>query len=749
MALPFPHGKLQGQIGYQAVIDENDIITPGGTGGRFIGFGQIGTTAIANRASWALSTNIDYLYNTFAAKSLTYNQSVKFTSAGVSSYTLSGSVFCGDSTYPGALPTDPEGMRFLFSVVDPLGNSILDVSGNVVGVHSVVNGSNVPVYKQGFVTNPKVLFCTYDESGAVVTATYTIPASTVVRLVYAVESTLESMPVDAITKYALLGIDEVISSKIMFKDGTRTMTGNLNMGSKDIVSAVNINCTNEYCETINGPTTGATLYANNLFTVRPAINTQSVLTVKYTTSPSDQNTLKPLAALQLAGGDEHTSRSSITLQGNPKSAAPGTRVLWNVTDESSPITGRTLMFDPVGASFGPADSASSGMYLGSQVRPWRGLYTSDIRPSFIGAAINLFSGVNVFPITGTSPLLRLVYDQSGLEANAVGTLATIRLESTADSSADIVLKSNPVTGGGTSLEWTVTDGVLGSNTVVFRHGVFGPAAGTAYLQLGTDTDPWTYVFGEAVTAKTSLTVYGHFVMGDSSYGTVEVYNRGAYYTFRPPAPQDFRHMLDFGNPVLFLNAGQSINEDFYLNSDTGAVLAAAGPALGRATVAQLMTGSSSSAKAKISGPIVVQPNNNYVTLRASIAPTSMGSHAGMQHVLGFNTATPGLPQASITVGATGITFFSSDLFGHLYTQTVSVTVPTNKFIDLTIWFTPGFVNMTTSHGELRSFTFTSDQTLAMTPELYIQAGSVGSAYALVDYIEIYSEGHVVRPAWTV
>ena len=59
MALPFPHGTAAGQIANGAFFDNAD--TPGSTGGRFVGFGEYGTSAIANRSAWALSTNINFL----------------------------------------------------------------------------------------------------------------------------------------------------------------------------------------------------------------------------------------------------------------------------------------------------------------------------------------------------------------------------------------------------------------------------------------------------------------------------------------------------------------------------------------------------------------------------------------------------------------------------------------------------------------------------------------------------------------
>ena len=58
--LTYPHGTGAGQIGNQALIDVAD--TPSSTNGRFYGFGEDGTSAIANRAAYALSENTDRVY---------------------------------------------------------------------------------------------------------------------------------------------------------------------------------------------------------------------------------------------------------------------------------------------------------------------------------------------------------------------------------------------------------------------------------------------------------------------------------------------------------------------------------------------------------------------------------------------------------------------------------------------------------------------------------------------------------------
>jgi len=235
MPLPFPHGIGSGQIGNNADINTSD--TPGSTGGRFIGFGEEGTSAIANRAHWALSSNDDYLYGK-VTRDIAVGSGAAFTSSSQSTYHLTGDVFCGDDTYPGTPGTYDddyaEGMLLLFSVLDDKYNELTDALGNEVRVAVVRDTTNaVDMYKGGtvpppgyvgFVTNPWVTFRTVDASGAEVQNPYTIPVSQKVRLLFGIKSTLEALPRDALTRYHLNAADEAPAG-VVLQDGTRKMTG--------------------------------------------------------------------------------------------------------------------------------------------------------------------------------------------------------------------------------------------------------------------------------------------------------------------------------------------------------------------------------------------------------------------------------------------------------------------------------------------------------------------------------------------
>lgn len=235
MTLPFPHGTGSGQIGHNANINTSD--TPGSTGGRFVGFGEEGTSAIANRAHWALSSNDDYLYGK-VTRDIAVGSGAAFTSSSQSTYHLTGDVFCGDATYPGTPGTYDadyaEGMLLLFSVLDDKYNELTDAQGNEVRVAVVRDTTNaVDMYKGGtvpppgyvgFVTDPWVTFRTVDSTGAEVQNPYTIPVSQKVRLLFGIKSTLESLPRDAFTRYHLNAAEEAPAG-VVLQDGTRKMTG--------------------------------------------------------------------------------------------------------------------------------------------------------------------------------------------------------------------------------------------------------------------------------------------------------------------------------------------------------------------------------------------------------------------------------------------------------------------------------------------------------------------------------------------
>lgn len=232
--LPHPHGASSGQIAHNANYDTG--VTPGSVGGKFVGFGEEGTSAVANRAAWALSENIDYLYQKLA-KDIAVPAAVSFTSTGQTSYHFSGSVFAGDVSYPGGPSSDPEGMMLLFSVLDSQYNELTDANGNEVRVAQIRDTTNVTdVYQDGFVTNPIVTFCTVNSTtGAVVQNPYSIPASQSVRLLYAGRGNIENIATDSLIRFKVNSAAEASAGTVL-QDGTRTMTGDLNLGSNKLLN---------------------------------------------------------------------------------------------------------------------------------------------------------------------------------------------------------------------------------------------------------------------------------------------------------------------------------------------------------------------------------------------------------------------------------------------------------------------------------------------------------------------------------
>lgn len=235
MALPYPHGSGSGQIAHNSTYDTGN--TPGSTGGKFIGFGEEGTSAVANRTHWALSENIDYLYGLLSAD-IAVPAGVSFVSIGQTSYQVTDDVFSGDSTYPGAAGvSDPEGMLQLYAVLDDQYNELTDADGNEVRVKLIRESTDVTdVYKNGFITNPYLHFHTVDPAtGVEVANPYSIPAAQSVRILYGSKGSFESLPTDAFTKFKVQAANEVEAGAFL-QDGTKQMTGDFNADGNDLLN---------------------------------------------------------------------------------------------------------------------------------------------------------------------------------------------------------------------------------------------------------------------------------------------------------------------------------------------------------------------------------------------------------------------------------------------------------------------------------------------------------------------------------
>lgn len=241
MALPHPHGDSSGEIAHNAVKDTG--VTPGSTGGKFIGFGEEGISAVGNRAHWALSENIDYVYQVLSSD-MAIPAGAAFIAidqggGGQLKYQILDDVWVGDGTYPGAAgSSDPEGMLMLFAVLDDQYNELDDGSGNEVRVKLIRDSSETnDQYKGGspfieyFPTDPYVYFHTVNPStGAEVDPNYDIPTSTSVRLLYPAKGNMENLPVDAFSRYKVQSATEVEAGAFL-QDGSKKMTGHADWDS--------------------------------------------------------------------------------------------------------------------------------------------------------------------------------------------------------------------------------------------------------------------------------------------------------------------------------------------------------------------------------------------------------------------------------------------------------------------------------------------------------------------------------------
>jgi hypothetical protein len=233
-----PHGTSAGQIGHNANIDTG--LTPGSDGGKFIGFGEDGTSSIGNRAHWALSENIDHVYQE-VHREIAIPKGYNRTAGAVESsfqFPSGEEIWTGDTTYPGVAGTsDPEGMQMLFDVLDSNYNELTDSSDNEIRVGMVKESAGVTdIYQGEFQDQPRIYFVAVDPlTGVVVTDPYTIPAATNYKVMCGIKSTVAELPADALIRYKVQGASEVEAGTFL-QDGSRAMTGDLDIDGNNILN---------------------------------------------------------------------------------------------------------------------------------------------------------------------------------------------------------------------------------------------------------------------------------------------------------------------------------------------------------------------------------------------------------------------------------------------------------------------------------------------------------------------------------
>lgn len=396
VTLPFPHGSGAGQIGNGTNFDDND--TPGYPGGRFVGFGEPGTSRITNRAAWALSTNIDTIFTAVLSMPISINAALGFTvgGSGIDRLQISGvSVFCGDSSYPGSPPTDPEGMHALFSVLDNQYNPLVATDGSEVRVYAVYDAADaVTVYQTGYVTGPYVHFCTVNPAtGAIVTADYTIPSGTVGRLVYGVQGTLKDLPYDhpdAFTRFRALTGEEVPGG-VVLQDGTRAMTGSLDIGNNSIV-----NCGFIVGSISSGGPEPLLGIGTNLEMVTAQGNATEIL-IYYSYTGSEASAVVPLSAIQLGDIDEGYSVGMV-LYADPSvgTSAPAKLVL--TVNNSTGVSAIELAHDFGLNALSPSIDITTD--LGSAAQRWNGVWAYDIHTTY-ASTVELDIGTSSISVHNT------------------------------------------------------------------------------------------------------------------------------------------------------------------------------------------------------------------------------------------------------------------------------------------------------------------------------------------------------------
>ena len=392
MPLPFPHGSAPGQIANGSFYDVND--TPRSVGGRFVGFAEYGTSAVTNRAAWALSSNIDYIYQKYSS-ALAVPQVDKYISTGTSSYQLSTLVFCGDGTYPPSHDA-AEGLMVLFAVLDEQYNALTDAAGNEVRVSRVMDPTDTDsVYGTGFVQSPWVHFCTVNpKTGELVLDPYEIPADQVVRFSYGVASSLESLPVDALTRFKVMSGEEVPAG-VLLLDGTLPMAGELSMGDNGISSIDSLSGYEGAPITIASNLNGASSVALVGFTGIQNVGDGSIPVNAIDGFASSGSGLYEFGTLTLVPPNSMTDLFGVTWQDASSGtwafvqflSNPGTypKLKFDLYDPISDLEYQ-LLLDAETASFNPSTGAQ--LDLGLDTNPWNNLWAINLKTSTISAAFS-------------------------------------------------------------------------------------------------------------------------------------------------------------------------------------------------------------------------------------------------------------------------------------------------------------------------------------------------------------------------
>lgn len=199
LTVPSYYGGLPGGYDYinNAVsgtpANANSVLPSGpNSGSYFVGFGDDGTSANANRPHKALSENTDYLDDLLHRDIAVPQRTVDTVAGGggVSSIVLTGPVFIGS---PGT-PNTAAGINTFVSILDENDNEIIG-AGNTQCMATAITGGTVG-------TN-------FSAGNVTLTVSPAIPAGKTYRVYYATRGNLATLPVDALTSIKVRGAQEV------------------------------------------------------------------------------------------------------------------------------------------------------------------------------------------------------------------------------------------------------------------------------------------------------------------------------------------------------------------------------------------------------------------------------------------------------------------------------------------------------------------------------------------------------------
>jgi hypothetical protein len=539
-------------------------------------------------------------------------------------------VFCGDASYPGsASPADPEGMHALFSILDEQYNALTDGAGNEVRAYSVYDATDATlVYKTGYVANPWIHFCTVNPStGVIIDADYTIPQNTNVRVVYGVRGTLKDLPYDhpdAFTRFRSLTGEDVPPS-VVLQDGSRPMTGTLNLDAHGITGVYSIE---------RDSSTGI-LRINSPIRNEPHTGVDPLISCRYTPTGTETGSGYHGGVEWLLSDRSYTG-VSLVMAADPSVANAKPALMISVSAQG--YAAASLLFS---AEYNTLRPWAGPIDLGAWNRHWGDAYLKsiwgpvgpeDTLPVIVGSglssendatSLNLVGPVSLYrSVGGSAPSLYMEYFAADAQPAGTQVLGTVSLCDWGRTNQAIMSLSGDPTDSALSttvLSWTVVNGTFGTVGMTLSSGAGSTTKSLTPINhlglgLGSFGTWWGACFLDQVRSR--------LVNLDNSR-SLHLYDGADLVLLARGA--DFDFFSDFGNRLISASLSSVdpnpwIDDNFILVGSVDSTFSSAGESLfGRTTVMSLKTSTDPDAVALISGPILNRLAYNRISMTTCFA----------------------------------------------------------------------------------------------------------------------------------